>query len=92
MNPRVLHFRLESALQMWVEQVEPHESLVACMLQTLTECVPECKTLVQGDAWKNLKVDLADPCFMPPPEEAMREERLKFLRQPLILGHSRKSQ
>lgn len=64
-------------LRAWVEQLEPHEDLVGYMLQTLSECLPACKSLTQADAWKTLKVDLTDPCFMPSPGEAMLEALIK---------------
>lgn len=69
-------------LQEWVKQTKPHENLVACMLQTLSECLPGCKALVEGGAWKTLKVDLADLCFEPSPEETMREALMKSLLKP----------
>jgi len=64
-------------LRAWVEQLEPHEDMVGYMLQTLTECLPACKSLTQADAWRTLKVDLADPCFTPSPGEAMLEALIK---------------
>ncbi|WP_170146352.1 hypothetical protein [Paracidovorax anthurii] len=78
-------------LQSWVEQIGPHENLVMLMLQTLAERLPECKPLVENNAWRTLRVDLADPCFSPSFEETMREALIKSLLTPPIAKRERKS-
>lgn len=58
-------------LRNWIIKVEPHEDLIVSLLQTLAECVPETRALVQGDAWKTVAVDLSSPCFLPSPEQQL---------------------
>ncbi|PIF89387.1 hypothetical protein CLU86_0254 [Acidovorax sp. 62] len=76
-------------LRNWIIKVEPHENLIECMLQTLAECVPETKALVQGDAWKTLALDLSSPCFLTSREELLIEGlRSLWLRTPCSTRNS----
>lgn len=78
-------------LQSWVKDSEPHEDLVALMLQTLAEWLPMCKALGENNTWKYLRVDLAEPCFAPSPEELQREAFQNSLRESLIAKRQPKS-
>ena len=76
-------------LRNWIIKVVPHENLIACILQTLAECVPEAKALIKGDAWKTVAVDLSSSCFLPSREqELIKIIRSLWLRTPGGAGDS----